>query len=162
MAVTVYIVLEDGETLKVVDVPVPGAHCKVAPEEAVAVSVTLLPSQTDLFEDIETVGAAVTTTRACAVSVHPTLLVPVTANLFVDLGQARTVVPVVDERVSDALLPFMLAQVYVLAPVAVRTARFPTQMVALLTDTVGTAFTVTVTLPVAEQLGAVLSVTVAV
>ncbi|NBP06673.1 MAG: hypothetical protein EBV15_10750 [Bacteroidetes bacterium] len=65
-------------TVNVEEVLVPGAHDNEEPEVDVAVSVILLPSQTDLFEDIETVGAAVTVTVALSEPVQPTEFVPVT------------------------------------------------------------------------------------
>jgi len=86
------------------------------------------------------VGNGFTVTVAFAILAQPAALVPVTVYVFVDVGFAVTLEPVVADKPGDG------DQVYVTPPVAVNTVDDPLHMAiplpALIT---GKGFTVTVT-----------------
>jgi hypothetical protein len=84
-------------------------------EAPLAVSVVLLPVHIEGAEGlIVTTGKGLTVTVTVAVLVQPAALVPVTVYVVVAVGDAVTVVPVVE------LKPVEGVQLYVEAPLAVR------------------------------------------
>ena len=132
----------------------PGAQVYVfAP---LAVSTCVDPEQivADAGE-ILTVGTGLTVTKTVWVSVHPPE-VPVTVYVVVTVVVEITEAPVV------ALKAVAGAQVYVVAPEAVRVVEDPEQIVGADADavTVGTGFTVTKTVWVSVQPLAFVPVTV--
>ena len=97
---------------------------------------------------IVNVGKGFTVTITVCVFTHPLELVPVTVYVFVEVGFAVTVAPVV------TLNPVEGAQVYVLAPLAVNDVELPVHIVADdgVTVKVGNAFVPIVTVAVITQL----------
>lgn len=118
-----------------------------------AVSVALLPTQTEVLEAVVvTVGVGFTVTVNTEVLVQPFAAVPVTVYVVVVVG----------DTVTDAPVKLPGIQLYVEAPVALSVVELPTQMLLLaaVLDTFGAGLTVIVRVEVLVQPFAAVPVTV--
>lgn len=138
--VTVYVVVEVGDTDTLVPVRLPG--CQVYEAAPPPVSVTVPPVQMVPCEVVAvTVGVEATATAKVCVLVQP-LVVPVTVYVVFELGATA--------RLEPGKLPGI--QVYVLAPFAVSVVELPLHTEeAPETETLGMACTVIGSVVVAEQ-----------
>lgn len=131
--VTVYVVVDVGETVTELPVNDPGIHeYVVAPEAVIEVE---LPEQIVVLDAVVvTVGVGFTVIKRVAVAVHPLAAVPVTVYVVVVVGETVTGEPVREPGI----------QAYVAAPVAVNVVELPEHIVALeaVVATVGDALTV--------------------
>ena len=149
--VTVYVVVDPGET--VTDVPVndPGIQLYVVAPDAVRVVEDPLQTVTVVAETL-TVGVGVTVISCVVEAVQPFAAVPVTVYVVVEEGVTVTAVPVNDPGI----------QLYVDAPFAVIVVGPPSQMAAGAAEvvTVGDVFTVISCVAVAVHPFAAVPVTV--
>jgi hypothetical protein len=154
---TVYVVVAFGEAVGLVQLAqesvVAGLQLyDVAPE---AVSTVVSPVHSDILPDTVTTGSWLTATVTDDELLQPLLPVPTTVYVVVTEGVATGLTHVAQESVAEGV------QAYVAAPVAASVTEPLGQIAALLpADTVGKAFTVTVTLAELEQPAADLPVTI--